>query len=356
MANRKLPLIIRRLDDWPSCDREAWHAACRSGGWFDESGPLARYAATRLRVLEAAYGRWLAFVVRSQALKEPESGCRALDAANLQPFVAFLGGTLSPRSIATYLDDLLIVARALAPECRFADLARVADYQLRIARPVRDKRLRVVPSRDLYELGFRLMKEALAIRLPLHRSCAFRDGLMIAMLAARPIRLGNFASIELDRHLIRTGGGFRLIFPAEEVKNREPLDYPVPVSLAEPIDRYLSEHRSFLLNRRSRADLPASQALWLSTSGAILGRTSIWTRITRLTERHLGHHINPHLFRDCAATSIAIELPSQVGIIRPVLGHTNGITGQRYYNQARTLGAARTFQGTVNALIKAEQR
>ncbi len=58
--------------------------------------------------------------------------------------------------------------------------------------------------------------------------------------------------------------------------------------------------------------------------------------------------VNPQLFRDCAATSIAIEAPDHVGIIMPVLGHARATTGERYYNQARSLEAARRFQAVID--------
>ncbi len=55
----------------------------------------------------------------------------------------------------------------------------------------------------------------------------------------------------------------------------------------------------------------------------------------RHTRERFGFPVNPHRFRDCAATSIAIEAPEHVGIILPVLGHARATTGERYYNQAQ---------------------
>jgi integrase/recombinase XerD len=53
------------------------------------------------------------------------------------------------------------------------------------------------------------------------------------------------------------------------------------------------------------------------------------------------------LFRNCAATSIAVEQPEHVHIIKSVLGHTNLRTGERYYNHAGSLEAFRTLQTHV---------
>ncbi len=57
--------------------------------------------------------------------------------------------------------------------------------------------------------------------------------------------------------------------------------------------------------------------------------------------------LNPHLFRDCAATSIAIEDPEHVRISASILGHASLATTEKYYNQARTLEAGRLYQKSV---------
>ena len=58
-------------------------------------------------------------------------------------------------------------------------------------------------------------------------------------------------------------------------------------------------------------------------------------RITIVTERLLDARVNPHLFRDCAATTIATADPKHVSMIASLLGHSNGRTGEAYYNQAK---------------------
>jgi integrase/recombinase XerD len=61
----------------------------------------------------------------------------------------------------------------------------------------------------------------------------------------------------------------------------------------------------------------------------------------------LGVAVNPHLFRGCAATSVAIQDPGHVGVIKSVLGHRSLATGQSYYNQAGSLEASRRHQGVL---------
>jgi len=76
---------------------------------------------------------------------------------------------------------------------------------------------------------------------------------------------------------------------------------------------------------------------------------SVYCHIVELTRERLGRAINPHLFRDCAATTIAAEDPLHVHITRNILGHTSLTTSERYYNQARSLNAFRTHQREVHA-------
>jgi hypothetical protein len=54
--------------------------------------------------------------------------------------------------------------------------------------------------------------------------------------------------------------------------------------------------------------------------------------------------VNLHLFRDCAATSVALEDPAHVGIAARLLGHRSPATTERHYNQASAVEAAARFQ------------
>jgi integrase len=72
-------------------------------------------------------------------------------------------------------------------------------------------------------------------------------------------------------------------------------------------------------------------------------------RICERTRERFGRPINPHLFRDAAATSIAIEDPEHVGIVVAILGHSTIKTSERYYNQATGIDAARHYQNVIAA-------
>jgi len=61
------------------------------------------------------------------------------------------------------------------------------------------------------------------------------------------------------------------------------------------------------------------------------------------------NHINPHLFRDCAATTIADEDPNRVRMSAPVLGHTDFRTTEAYYIAANTRVAGAAHHDLIRA-------
>ena len=69
--------------------------------------------------------------------------------------------------------------------------------------------------------------------------------------------------------------------------------------------------------------------------------------------REIGKSISPHLFRHCAATSIAETSPELTRIIQPLLAHTRPTTSEKYYNRASVLQASRRYSDVIQ-ILKAE--
>jgi integrase len=70
---------------------------------------------------------------------------------------------------------------------------------------------------------------------------------------------------------------------------------------------------------------------------------ALYDRIRPRTNDHFGIAINPHLFRDAAATTLAIADPAHVRIAAPLLGHRTFATTERHYRQARAFEAHRSY-------------
>ena len=89
--------------------------------------------------------------------------------------------------------------------------------------------------------------------------------------------------------------------------------------------------------------------------GRPLGTSTAHENIVRVTERELGVRINPHLFRDCVATSVALYDPEHVRITAPLLGHASLRTSTRHYNQAKAAEAIRRHQANLLTRRRLEQ-
>ena len=169
---------------------------------------------------------------------------------------------------------------------------------------------------------------------------------MIAILAARPVRLKNLTAMIIGQNLIRIDNLYWLVFEAGEVKNHRHIEVPIPEVLASCIDDYLANHRPRLLQGKE------SERFWISRFGGELTCNSIRRQIKLHTEAAFGKAIYPHLFRDCAATSIAIHDPEHVWITANILGHNTLATSQKYYDQSRMLEAGRHYQSTISDIYR----
>ena len=132
-----------------------------------------------------------------------------------------------------------------------------------------------------------------------------------------------------------------------ETKTRRAIELPVPKWMVDNLARYLDYWRPILLGCRS------SDRLWISACGRPLGTNEVYGVVRAVTSAHLGGALNPHLFRDCLATDIAVNDPEHVRIASAILGHTRLSTTERYYNLARQLEAATLWQQNVLRMRRA---
>jgi integrase len=188
------------------------------------------------------------------------------------------------------------------------------------------------------------MEEANNETTTLRRYKTYRDGLMIGLLASRQLRLRNLAGLTLNRTLVQRGDGWWIQIPATETKTKDPIEEPWPEMLVPHLQTYLAVHRAGIAVLRGLRIGASSDALWLSMYGLPMTDNGVYDRVVTRTREGLGQPINPHLFRDCAVTSLAIDDPAHIGIASRLLGHRTGSTAERYYNQACSVEASRLMQ------------
>jgi integrase/recombinase XerD len=139
-------------------------------------------------------------------------------------------------------------------------------------------------------------------------------------------------------------------FEEDETKTGVPLEFPWPEILRPPLEDWLARWRPLLLRLTGRWTRPAGEALWISSHGSAMTQQAIYDRIVARTRAAFGKGINSHLFRDCAATTLAHADPKHVGIAAPLLGHRSFATTERYYLQARMGEASRRLQHALLGL------
>jgi len=125
-----------------------------------------------------------------------------------------------------------------------------------------------------------------------------------------------------------------------------------PDELLPPLNAYLSTHRPLLASLPGRWSKPTGNALWVSSDGSPMTEIAIYDRIRKHTKDAFGVAMNPHLFRDAAATTLAITDPEHVRVAAPLLGHRTFMTTERHYQQAKALEAHRTY---VDALFRKDK-
>jgi hypothetical protein len=89
---------------------------------------------------------------------------------------------------------------------------------------------------------------------------AVRAQLAVAVetLLMAPIRMSNLVKLDIERNLVRPGHGraLHIVIGAEDVKNREPLEYPLPPESVELLERYIREFRPHLASAGNTALFP----------------------------------------------------------------------------------------------------
>ena len=318
----------------------------------DDPGRATHWAPATRRNRAWSYGRYLGWMERCGELDPAGSAATLVTEARVKAHVAIARARSAPLTVLSIIADLRLFARAVAPEVDWAWFGRMEAAARQRAKPVRDQRARLRLVRELVDLGEALMAAADGGELtPLQQLLAYRDGLMIALLALAPLRLGNFAALRLDHSLVRLNGAtWWITVPASETKgHRRPFERPFPERLEIGLRRYLDEIRPALAQRRGRWACPIGPALWVSSHGSPMTAAAVYQQIVGRTATAFGIPVNPHLFRHSAATSLALASPEDVRAGALMLGHASYATTERHYNLARAFDAARRYHEVLDA-------
>jgi len=335
------------VNEWPAADRDAWVRALAPGDLLDGTvGPGHHWSADTREAQRKSYGGWLTFLSRTGRLDPHTVPQHRITRAAVGAYIDHL----RDQNVASWtlwgrIAHLLAVARAFGPGEDWGWLRRVAGRLKHQRTPARNKHVRLRPATEIFAWACREMEFVRRGGKRRYARQAFRDALMVALLITCPtMRLRNLAMIEIGRHLVRHGDRYSLHFAAREMKGRKPVDIPVPPALTEQIDHYIEAIRPVLAGDRS------SPQLWITRDAEPMTEHRAYMQITRITTRAFGQPINPHLFRDCAVTTVALDDPKHIGIAAPILGHTDPRTTEKHYIQAQQIESGRRLRRSLKTL------
>ena len=337
------------LEAWPPADRAAWLAETAKGHILDQPGAAAHLSDSFLADLQRRYGRLLGYINWRGRLDRNAEPAGNLTPELLGNYVSDLESSVGSVTTFNSVHKAMRVAEYIAPARDWSWLRRLSRRLARKQRPA-NKRARLVDSARLFQLGTTLMAEAEAPggALPLAVARRYRDGMMIALLAFCPLRLANFTSLALGESLVRIEDGWSITIARSQSKTGRPIEISLPDELLPYLVRYLECYRP----RFSSAE--QCSAVWLSSRGGALSYSSVQIFISSRTKTAFGKSVSPHLFRHCAATTVAIRDGARMGVVVALLGHRHSRLLDRHYNLANTVSAVLGYQEILDALRNEE--
>lgn len=335
------------LDEWPTCDRDGWRAACIPSRRLQPGGAASRLQPVTQASHARVYGYLLDFCRCNGALDPDAAAAGHVTPDRIDAFLTELYTRVGSVTRALYIERIRRMAELVAPARDFGWLREIEHDLKYLARP-RAKQHRIVPSNRLLGLGLELIRrgETSNSLTDLARARLVRDGLMIALLALCPIRLKNFAALRVGHEIRCIDGTWWIILNATQTKTGWPDERPVPAELTAPIERWLAHWRPLFPN--------PSDAFWLSTKGGALAYDTVGMTIAEVTLKELGIRISPHLFRHCAVHTVATEAGAEMGVATAVLHQRDGRTSEEYYNKGTSLLATRKYNSILREFVSGD--
>ena len=337
------------IEFWPESDRKAWISASRPSQRLNRGGAGSHMKAITLDDLARRYGYFLDFMNR-QGLLDPNKTA---------------GAHVTPENVSTYLEELIARVGSVTVQgsiyklrraCELIDPARDLSWlddvekDLALVMRPRSKADRWVLTEILVEAGLTLIAEAENSQKmsKLSQARQVRNGLMVAMLAMHPIRLKNFADLEIGRNFVEIKGSWWIVLSVSETKEGRPDERRIDDLLQPALDRYLKKYRPIL----AEAD-QSTTALWLaSNDGASMSYAGVERVLTETTRTTVGIAVSPHLFRTAIASSAAIHGGANPYLASALLHHTDAHVTEAHYNRASSISAGESLRSIIQRYIK----
>ena len=338
--SESFPLLQQRrpVEMWPPADRAAWERALAPSGPFIAAGPAAHLAPTTRRARAGSYGQFLSYLDAIGKLHEEEAPDERVTLERLTGYIATLGQRVSPRTLQQQIRELRCILQAMFPAhdwswvVRHPALPSAAD--IRGATPLKPG----LDLRFIFRTALSQLKALQSAPQAVRTARDYRDLLLIALTACRPLRRRNLAAMQLGRNLLDEGGRFRLVFTEMETKNGVVIDQLTPQALAPFIQHYLNEVRPFLLGGQKH------ESLWVNQTGQPLGYGALHRCFQRIGVRLVGRGFSIHEFRHGVASMAVENDPRDIDLAAAVLGHKSSRSVNEVYDRSDRHCGVRAWQ------------
>jgi len=336
------------LNQWPVADRRTWEDACRPGSRLKPGGAASHLAQVTRETIVWRYGVFLGFLQQYGRLDCDAAAASLVTPSNVEAYITGLKARVRSVTVHGYICGLRRAGELLAP---IGDLSWLADIEkdLKLVMEPRSKFDRLVLTTRLVEAGLTLVAEAQEFaKTEFARARGVRNGLIIALLAFCPIRLKNFASLEIGYTFKEACGTWWIALPGVATKSRRPDERRVPELLNPSIDVYLNQSRPVLLREKSTTD-----ALWISakTSGPV-NAIYLSSLISQVTLQAVGVAVSPHLFRTAAASTAAAYGGNTPHLASALLNHTDPRVTEEHYNRASSMSASKVYATITDSFLR----
>lgn len=319
---RKAPRdrVIWPVPAWPARDREAWVRGCSNDDPFADDCPGATLRPATLVIYEKAIGGWLSFLALKGWLDESQEPIARVTRPRLRAYFRMLKA--SGNADFTIIAKFSGLARALSILCPDADtswIRRPDGVSIYALLPKKRRPMQAPDSAVLFNAGLEVMRRASEQTPPRYQPMRYRDGLLLAMFAARARRLGSMTCPRIGQEIKRVGDVYRIELSEEQIKTGKQDHFDLPAILTPFIHTYLARSRPAMLRDQ------ATTAFWINQYGQPLRDTAIYQQFRRLTKQLFRTGFGPHRCRHALATTCILRAPDDPGLPSGVLGISGAV-------------------------------
>lgn len=174
------------------------------------------------------------------------------------------------------------------------------------------------------------------------KALAREDAVAIAILLVCPVRIKNLASVHLEQHIQRPGGGRAyLVLTEDDLKNERSLEFELPQEIIQMIDRHLASRCPHMCPVGTPWLFPRRNGASPIEPGQLA------SRIKKRVRQETGLVVNAHLFRHVAVMNWLDANPGGYEVSRRLLGHSAVSHTINMYSGLEAKSATRAFADLI---------